>query len=347
MNASSVNRVRSRAPLRVGFAGGGTDVSPFCDIHGGLVMNATIGLYAFAHLEATDDKMVHFHAADIDETYEGAAESEIEATGTALLHKGVYNRIVRDFNSGRPLPVRVRTTVEVPAGSGLGSSSTLMVALVDAFRAHLGLPLGEYDIARLAFEIERHDLGLAGGRQDQYAAAFGGFNFMEFAPGDRVIINPLRIKSSVLWELESSIILCYTGRTRASAAIIERQVQNMTSDNKASLDGMLALRQEAIDMKEAILKGNIRRIGDALQRGWLAKQSTATGISTDHIDALIDAATKAGAYAGKVSGAGGGGFILFLSDPQRRHEVARVLSNLGGVILPCSFTPHGVESWRW
>ena len=310
-------------------------------------MNATINLYAFAHLESTTDDRVHFYAADIDQSYEGPAESHIDPTVSAILHKGVYNRIVKDFNGGRPIPVKVRTNVDVPAGSGLGSSSTLVVALIEAFRAYLSLPLGEYDIARLAFEIEREDIGLSGGRQDQYAAAFGGFNFMEFSAGNRVIINPLRIKSSTLCELESSIILCYTGKTRSSASIIEQQMRNVAGENKASIDAMLALREEAIDMKEAILKGDIRKIGEALHRGWVAKQSTATGVSTDNINALIDGAITAGAYAGKVSGAGGGGFIFFLADPQCRQEVVRVLADLGGVVLPCNFTQRGVESWWW
>jgi D-glycero-alpha-D-manno-heptose-7-phosphate kinase len=341
------SRVRARAPLRLGFAGGGTDVSPFCDLYGGLVMNATINLYAVAHLEPCPDGSVHFYAADVNETYEGLAEGAIEAQGSALLHKGVYNRMVKDFTAGRPIPVRVRTTVDVPAGSGLGSSSTLMVALIEAFRAYLGLPLGEYDVARLAFEIERQDLGLSGGRQDQYAAAFGGFNFMEFSAGDRVIINPLRIKSSTLCELESSILLCYSGKSRVSAEIIDRQARNIASNVQSSVEGMMALRQEAIDMKEAILKGDVRGIGAALHRGWTAKRATASGISTSQIDLLIENAIAAGAYAGKVSGAGGGGFLLFLADPQRRHEVAQALVDRGGVIVPCNFTHQGVESWRW
>jgi D-glycero-alpha-D-manno-heptose-7-phosphate kinase len=340
-------RIRARAPLRLGFAGGGTDVSPFCDIRGGLVMNATINLFAFAHIEPTSDNHVYFNAFDIGEAYESLAESFVEPSGSAILHKGVYNRIVRQFNDGRPLPVKISTTVDVPAGSGLGSSSTLVVALVEAFRAYLGLPLGEYDIARVAYEIEREEIGLAGGRQDQYAAAFGGFNFMEFSAGERVIVNPLRIRSNTLCELESSIILCYSGMTRISAEIIEQQKRNITLEDKASIDGMLALRQEAIDMKDAILRGDIRKIGEALNRGWLAKQSTASGISNQQINDLIEGAFSVGAYAGKISGAGGGGFILLLADPLRRHHVIKVLSGLGGVIVPCNFVHQGVESWRW
>jgi D-glycero-alpha-D-manno-heptose-7-phosphate kinase len=170
---------------------------------------------------------------------------------------------------------------------------------------------------------------------------------MEFAPNDRVIINPSRVKSSAISELESSIVLCFTGRTRASADIIEQQVRNVASDDKKARDGMIALRQEAIDMKEAILKGDMRNIGTAMNRGWLAKQSTASGVSTSHIDAVIDAAFACGAYAGRVSGAGGGGFILFLADPQQRREVVRVLTDLRWLIFSCHFTAHGVESWRW
>jgi D-glycero-alpha-D-manno-heptose-7-phosphate kinase len=309
-------------------------------------MNATINLFAFAHLEPTSDGQVSFNAFDVAQTHKGPAESFIEPSGSAILHKGVYNRIVRQFNNGRPLPIGISTTVDVPAGSGLGSSSTLVVALVDAFRAYLSLPLGEYDVARVACEIERGEIGLAGGRQDRYAAAFGGFNFMEFSAGERVIVNPLRIKSNTLNELESSLVLCHTGRSRASAEIIEQQKSNVTQNDKASIHGMLALRREAIDMKEAILRGDIRKIGEASNRGWLAKQSTASGVSNKQINDLIEGAFSAGAYAGKVSGAGGGGFIFLLVDPLRRHEVRRMLSELGGIIVPCNFVHQGVESWR-
>jgi D-glycero-alpha-D-manno-heptose-7-phosphate kinase len=345
MTGAARNRIRARAPLRLGLAGGGTDVSPFCDEHGGQVMNAAIGLYALVHLSPRDDERLVFDAADVGERHESAAAAALPVDGPALLHKGVYNRFVRQFNDGRPLPVTVTSTVEAPAGSGLGSSSTLVVALVEAFRAYLRQPMGEYDVARLAYEIERHDLGLSGGRQDQYAAAFGGFNFMEFQDGDRVIVNPLRVAAGVQRELESAILLCYSGEARRSASIIDTQKRGMSRADPVVIENLLALKREAVEMKEAILRGDFAAIAATLQRGWAAKKRTAQGVSTDRIDRMIEEAYGCGAVAAKVSGAGGGGFLMLLCDPERRHVVAERLSGLGGAILPCRFTAAGAESW--
>jgi D-glycero-alpha-D-manno-heptose-7-phosphate kinase len=216
-------RVRARSPLRLGFAGGGTDLSPFCDEFGGCVMNATVGLYAYAHLEPDPDGRLIFEAAEQRLRFEGPANPVAPLDQGTLLHAGVYNRIIRDYNNGEPLPLRIRTTVDVPSGSGMGGSSALVVALVEAFRHYLDLPLGEYDIARLAFRIEREDLKIPGGKQDQYAAAFGGFNFMEFYANDRIIVNPLRLRPSVVQELEASIILYFTGHSRHSGQVIQAQ----------------------------------------------------------------------------------------------------------------------------
>ena len=209
--------VRARAPLRLGLAGGGTDVSPYCDLHGGSVMNVTIDKYAYATIDASPDGLAHFIAQDAGACERIAPAEAIADAGPLQLAKGVYRRIVADHLDGRAPAIRVRTHSDAPPGSGLGSSSTMVVALVTAFAEYFGLALGEYEIAHLAYAIERNDLGLAGGKQDQYAAAFGGFNFMEFYAGDRVIVNPLRIKDWIRAELESSLVLCFTGVSRASA----------------------------------------------------------------------------------------------------------------------------------
>lgn len=338
--------MRARAPLRLGFAGGGTDVSPFCDLEGGSILNATIGLYAYAHLRPRYDGQVRFEAADVGEAYSGPSDSVLPTNAGARLHAGVYNRMVRDFNDGRPLSVDVITTVDVPAGSGLGSSSTLVVALIEAYREYLRAPLRRHDLAKLAFDIEREDLGLAGGRQDQYAAAFGGFNFMEFYSDGHVVVNPLRIEPSTLAELEASITLFYTGQARESANLIQSQQRNMVAKEAAALEALRAMKSEAFEIKEALLRHDLAGFAATLNRGWSAKKATAQGISSASIDLLIEGCFSNGAVAAKLSGAGGGGFLLLLSPPERRHRLRAFLETQPGRVMPCHFDPDGVKGWR-
>src|ERR1044071_3310478 len=229
--------IKSRAPLRLGLAGGGTDVSPYSDIYGGAILNATISLYAHASIEPLEENAIIVQALDRHEEQRFEWSNELPVNGKLDLLKGVYNRIQRDF--GVPLTgFRLSTYVDVPAGSGLGSSSTLVVAIIGAFTEMLRLPLGDYDIARLAYEIERNELNMAGGRQDQYAATFGGVNFMEFFAGDKVIVNPLRIKQQYLFELENNLVLYYTSTSRESAKIIEQQSKNVVSKKEQSIEAM-------------------------------------------------------------------------------------------------------------
>jgi D-glycero-alpha-D-manno-heptose-7-phosphate kinase len=252
--------IRSKAPLRLGLAGGGTDVSPYCDEFGGYVLNATIDMFAYCIIEPTENDVISFYAADRSESFETKSKPSLDLDGHLDLHKGIYNRIVKQFNDGKPLSLKITTYSDAPAGSGLGSSSTMVVAILQAYAEWLNLPLGEYDIAHLAYEIERIDVGLSGGRQDQYAATFGGFNFIEFYASDRVIVNPLRVKNWIVNELENSIVLYYTGASRESANIINEQVKNAEEKNKKSLDAMHELKADALLMKESILKGEIMKV---------------------------------------------------------------------------------------
>ena len=340
--------IRSRAPLRLGLAGGGTDLSPYCEQYGGAVLNATIDLYAYATLEALPGSRVHFVAKDVGfEEEDNADPNEMVLEGQATLHRAVYRRICRDFLGGKPYPCRLTTYCEAPPGSGLGSSSTMVVAMVKAFVEALALPLGEYDIAHLAFVIERSDAGLQGGRQDQYAATFGGFNFMEFFADDRVIVNPLRVKNWILSELEASIVLFHTGVSRSSAAIIAEQSRNMSSNSARSVEAMHQMRGDAFSMKEAVLKGDFRTFAAVLNRSWEAKKRTASSVSNDRIDRIFSVAMDAGAVAGKISGAGGGGFITFVVDPMARLSLIQSLERDDcGRVLSCSFTKRGTEGWR-
>jgi D-glycero-alpha-D-manno-heptose-7-phosphate kinase len=336
---------RARAPLRLGLAGGGTDVSPYSDEFGGNVLNSTINLYSYCTIEAADDGQVSFNATDRGERFESPAVAHLALEGTLPLHKAVYNHVVREFNQSRPLPCRITTYSDAPAGSGLGTSSTMVVAILGAFTEWLKLPLGEYEIAHRAFEIERIELGLAGGKQDQYAAAFGGFNFMEFHAGDRVIVNPIRIKPSTLNELQSSLLLHYTGVSRDSAKIISEQIRNVSEKLADSVNAMHSVKADAVEMKQCLLQGDLLGVARVMGHSWEVKKRMATVISNPLIDAVFETAMRAGAISGKISGAGGGGYIMFMLDPCKREEVARALSDFPGAVQRLQFTPHGLETW--
>lgn len=337
--------IRARAPLRLGLGGGGTDVSPFSDIYGGHILNATIDLYAHAIIEPATDGRLQFIAADQDQSLDQRADEPILDCSPLRLHRGIHRRVVRDFHDGRPLPLKLTTYADAPPGSGLGTSSTMVVAILQAYSEWLNLGLGEYDIAHLAYEIERQDLGMAGGKQDQYAASFGGFNFMEFGTGDRVLVNPLRMKEWVINELEASTILYFTGTSRESASIIKEQIDNTRINNKESMDALLALKADASLLKEALLKGDLSRYSDILRQSWMAKRRIASAISNQSIDELYAAAMEAGATAGKISGAGGGGFMMLFAPPAMRMKVIRALSVLPGRVINFHFTNAGAQSW--
>jgi D-glycero-alpha-D-manno-heptose-7-phosphate kinase len=338
--------IRSRAPLRLGFGGGGTDLSPFCEIYGGYVLNATIDLYAYANIETRDDGRLRIVASDIGAEFEGDAAATPVPEAKLALHQAVYTRIISQFCGGEARPLTLTTYCDAPPGSGLGSSSTLVVAMVQAFVELLSLPLGEYDIARLAYEIERVDLKPSGGRQDQYAATFGGFNFMEFYERERVIVNPLRVKNWILSELESSLVLFETKTSRSSARIIDEQTRNVRANDSDSIEATKELKYDALAMKEAVLKGDFAKFAKFMERSWLAKKRTASNVTTDRIEAIFKTAYDAGAIAGKVSGAGGGGFIIFIVDPVRRMSVIAALNKTEGQVRSCHFTKHGTEGWR-
>lgn len=338
--------LRARAPLRLGLAGGGTDVSPFCDLHGGYVLNATIDLYAYASVELLEEPLIHFEGADQDATWEGSPD-DLDAVDPRLaLHRGVYRRIVRDFCGGRPFGVRLVTHSDAPPGSGLGASSTLVVAMLHGFVEAFNLPLGEYELAHLAYEIERIDLDLAGGKQDQYSASFGGFNFMEFGGNGHVLVNPLRMKPWIVSELESSLLLFFTGVSRESAHIIDQQVRNIREGAKAPIEALFAVKEEAVRMKAALLKGDFDSFVESMRASWVSKKRTASSISNAHIERIYDDAMQAGARAGKVSGAGGGGFMMFFVAPEAKPRVARALASHAGQVFSCHFTKSGSQAWR-
>ena len=340
--------IRSRAPLRLGLAGGGTDVSPYCDDFGGAVLNATIDYYAYASLEPLEGDAIEFVSADLRQEAAYASASQLEPDGKLDLFKAVYNHIVRRYNNGVPLSLRLTTRVDVPAGSGLGSSSTVVVAMLAAYAEWLNLPFGEYELAHTAWIIEREEAGLQGGKQDQYAAAFGGFNFMEFGKSGNVLVNPLRVKDWVISELEASLLLFFTGTSRASAEIIKEQSENVRDRKSDALNAMHAIKEESFRMKECLLRGNFSALHEALRSSWDAKKRMARSITNERLDSIYAAALEAGAQCAKISGAGGGGFMMLLADPVNKEKVIETLRSFGegSAVYTCHFTRDGARAWR-
>lgn len=332
--------IRARAPLRISFAGGGTDVSPYSDIYGGCALNAAIDKFAYASLMPTETNEIEVHSLDYDFIAQYKVDDQLVFDGEMDLAKAVIRRLKHSRNG-----FSLTTHNDAPPGSGLGSSSAMVVAMLAAFKDWAGRSMDQYELAGLAHDIERIDLGLAGGKQDQYACAFGGFNFMEFHK-DHVLVNPLRVNPDVVNELEYNMLLYYTGKSRASAHIIEAQVKNVNSGCVKSLQAMHDLKQQAYDMKRALLTGDTRGFGTLLDAAWQIKKHMTDKISSPMIDEMYQVAIGAGALGGKVSGAGGGGFMMFYCDHGKRYKVAEALEKMGGKVVNFMFEQHGVHSWR-
>jgi len=329
------------------FGGGGTELSPFVEMFGGHVLNATLNMYALASLRPLNNGKVIMCSKDRNEYFEDNAVHHLDLSDSLKLHKAVYNRFVREFNDDEPISVEITTSCDAPVGSGLGSSSTLTVAIVHAFSTLLMLDLDEYSIAKLAYEIERLDLGLMGGKQDQYAASFGGFNFIEFHKNQDVTVNPLRINESSLCELEASIILYYTGTSRESSRIIDEQTKLMNESKNNTIEHLHKIKEITLSMKQHLLRGEIGKFAIDLDLSWQHKKLTATQISNESIDSIYETAKLAGAVGGKISGAGGGGFLMLFCDPEKRMDILKVLGKQPGDVFPCSFNRFGVRSWRF
>ena len=338
-------KIRSKAPLRLGLAGGGTDVSPYSDLFGGAVLNVTVNLFVTTFIEVLDaDGVTYFHACDLELFDELNLKQPIVIDGELLLHRAVYKRVMERFNDGVYIPLKVSTQCDAPPGSGLGSSSSLVVSMLEGYKQLLSLPLGEYDLAKLAYEIERIDCGLSGGKQDQYASTFGGFNFIEFGKNNSVIVNPLRIRRHITNELESSIIMYFSGKSRDSAKIINDQIATVESGG-SSLEAMHLVKASAYKMKELLLKGDIEGMAGELKKSWKAKKSTSESVSNSKIDELERKISQAGALSMKISGAGGGGFMMIFVKPEVKTEVTKMLNQLEGQVVGFNFTVEGSLSW--
>ena len=334
--------IRSKAPLRISFAGGGTEVEPYLSERGGAVLSTTINKYAYASLRLRDDRQITVTSLDYDVVARYDLDAPLLYDGNLDLVKAAIRRLNRP-NGEHGLDLFLHS--DAPPGSGLGSSSAVVVALIGAFRQWLHLPLTHYEIADLAYQIERVDLGIKGGKQDQYAATFGGFNFIEFSR-EATIVNSLRIPPETLNELHYNLLLCYTGKTRLSAHIIDTQVEGYVLRKEKVVAAMDEIKQIAIAQKNALLQGRLDDFGALLHEGWMNKKKMAAQISNASIDELYETARQHGALGGKMSGAGGGGYMFFYCPFERKHVVAEQLVRLGAQVVEFSFDSAGLQSWE-
>ncbi|NIV92210.1 GHMP kinase [candidate division KSB1 bacterium] len=333
--------VRSKAPLRISFAGGGTDISPYMDEHGGVVLSATIDKYAFGSLRVRDDREVTVQSLDYDIMAKYNLDGDMKYDGELDLVKAAIKNMNNGYNRGMDFFIHS----DAPPGSGLGSSSTMVVALIGLLKHLQRLPLTNYELAELAYKIERKDLDIKGGMQDQYAAVFGGFNFIEFG-ASAVIVNPLRIDTEIINELEYCLLLCYTGKTRLSANIISTQIDHYKKKEVNVLKAMESLKNITVEMKNTLLQGKLTDFGNLLHEAWMNKKQMARQITTSNIDLMYQTAREHGALGGKILGAGGGGYLLLFCEFDKKHIVAEQLEKLGGQIVEFTFDRYGLQTWE-
>ena len=337
--------LRARAPLRVSFAGGGTDVPPFPEREGGVVLSSTISRYVYSTLRPRTDGVITVSSLDFDDSIDFGVEEPVVYDGRLDLPKAAIARMRESRGALPPSGFDLFLHTDAPPGSGLGSSSAVVVNVLALVAAHCGLDLTTHELAEMACRLERQDLAIPGGLQDQYAAAFGGFNFMEFH-AERVVVYPLRLPAATVHELEHNMLLAYTGETRVSDHIIEDQVSRIEHEDRDALAGMRAQKEIAHAMKEALLRGHVDTFGALLGDAWRAKQRMSTRISTPRIDEAVEVALSVGALGAKVTGAGGGGHLLFVCDFERKHLVAKALTGLDMTVSEFTFSRHGATTWR-
>lgn len=333
--------IRAKAPLRISFAGGGTDIPPFPQQEGGCVLSATINRYAYGTLRPRQDRQICIESLDFGLSVSYSVEDKLVYDGKLDLVKAAILKLGGEKLSGFDLFLHS----DAPPGSGLGASSAMMVVLVGLLKEFKNLPLTDYEIADLAYIIERKELGIQGGLQDQYASTFGGFNYIEFLP-DRVVVNPLKLSPDIINELQYNSLLCYTGQTRLSARIIEDQVQRYERGEVETLQALREIKRLTVEMKNALLRRELNEFGELLHQEWQYKKKLSPRISTPELDELYEIARQEGAIGGKITGAGGGGYMLLYCRFDKKHKVAEKLKKLGCIITDFAFEPLGLQLWR-
>ena len=342
--------VFAKAPLRMALAGGGTDLEPYWSKYGGVVLNGTIDQYAYCKIEpcvCNHEKCWSFKSVDlgIEERHDFYSTpfmqgEYVDSDLQLLVNTYQYLTAKTDRH-----PVKITTYVEAPPGSGLGSSSALVVALIAAIAEYHKIPLGEYDIAEYAVEIERKICDMPGGKQDQFAAAFGGFNFTEFLTDGRTIVNPLRLNYKTQNMMELSTVLYYVGKPRSNSRVIENTAKGLV-DSEVVLNATHKIKDACIDYKRSLLTGDFKRISELMETYWKSKLETNPHVASPEILDAYEYALQNGATGAKISGAGGGGHMVLFTEFERRHELITALKEKEGRVVPFKFVKHGVDVWR-
>lgn len=336
--------------MRISFGGGGSELSPYVDNFGGAVLSASIGIYAHVTiLKESNSFGVSFTSQELGTTIKNL---DIESTelvsvpdefrlSIACMKHVLLLRGLKQIDG-----LHIITGSEAPVGSGLGSSSVLTVAILKALGDLLEIDWTQTQLAKEAYAVERVSLGLAGGLQDHYAAAFGGINFIEFTKEKEGLVNPIRLDRSTINALESSLILLYTGTSRDSSEIIEAQNASLITNPEENTHIFHELKKTAVLMKKSIENGNIEQLGEQLHKSWILKKSSSSKITNQKINETYEAALQLGAYGGKISGAGGGGFMMLLVPPNLKIKIAKALKAEEAIVFPTNLVNMGAESWR-
>jgi D-glycero-alpha-D-manno-heptose-7-phosphate kinase len=332
--------IRAKSPLRISFTGGGTDVPAWYEQRPGAVLSSTINRYAYVTLYPREDRQVRIRSLDLGFTVDYHLDSGPAYDGALDLAKAAIKRL--DIDRGMDIDIRS----DAPAGSGLGGSSALTSALLAALAEFRGLKLTREQLAELNYTVERIDLQIAGGKQDQYATAYGGFNAIKFCK-ELVAVEPIEVHDSVVNDLEAHLLLCYTGKVRAHGNLVAKQVEMFKQGRETTIDGMQRLYDMVFEMREALVDGDLDRFGFLMHEAQVNKMRMNPHVTEGTaIDEMYEAARHAGALGGKLLGAGGGGYVAFYCPTNKQHEVRGVLQEMGATFSDFAFDKHGMQVWR-
>lgn len=331
--------IRSRAPVRIDLAGGWTDVPPFADREGGAVVNLALTRYTYTTLRPRSDGAVRLRSADYNAAVEAAAVDQLRYDGTLDLIKAALKRL--RVRRG----LELRTQSDAPPGSGLGTSASMGVALLGAISTLRGERRTAHEIAALATELEIEELGIAGGKQDQLAAALGGINFMQFS-ADPPTAHTIHMSPGVNNEIEQRLVLCYSGQSRLSGDIIQRVQHAYVSGEAATCNALRTMRRVAVEMRDALLRGEVEAIGPLLRENWACQRDLHPSVTNAQVDRLFAVADEHGALGGKACGAGGGGCLAFFCAAEREHELRSALAAAGGETIPFGVDRDGLQTWQ-